>query len=80
MVVSVWECDIPKVIKLLETSDVRDIFCPIRPQLVNIEAADIDEDDGQDKDNEVIEDQLVHLVTKSFLETFCTHHRIFLLF
>ena len=53
------------------------IFCFIRPHLVSIEAADIDEEEEQDKDNEVIENQLVHLVTKNFLETFCMYHRIF---
>jgi hypothetical protein len=53
------------------------IFPSIRPHLANIEAAEIDEEEEADKDNEVIEDYLVHLLTKNFLETFCMYHQKF---
>ena len=50
----------------------------IRPHLANIEAAEIDEEEEADKDSEVIEDNLVHLLTKNFMETFCMyHHNLF---
>ena len=41
---------------------------------------EIDEEEEADKDNEVIEDHLVHLLTKNFLETFCTYYGNFLVF
>ncbi|CAB3983469.1 exportin-5 isoform X2 [Paramuricea clavata] len=50
----------------------------VRPHLANIEAAEIDEEEEADKDSEVIEDHLVHLLTKNFMETFfamCTRKR-----
>lgn len=32
---------------------------------------DLDEDENEDKSEEVIEGQLIHLLTKNFMEAFC---------
>ncbi|XP_028398480.1 exportin-5-like isoform X2 [Dendronephthya gigantea] len=50
----------------------------VRPHLAYIEAPDIDDEEEADKDSEIIENQLVHLLTKNFMEAFfsmCTMKR-----